>query len=78
MLEGLTGAERFEIGTPRPLELTAPSGELYELEAEIAAMVEAVRTGRPFMTGEAARRAVALCLAAEESARTECEIALES
>ena len=76
VLEGLTGAERFDIGRPRPLELAAPSGELYELEAEIAAMVEAVRTGRTFMTGEAARRAVAVCLAADESARAGHEIVL--
>lgn len=76
VLEGLTGHERFDIGEPAVLPLGAPSGELYELEAEIAAMVDAVRTGRPFMPPEAARRAVAVCLAAEESARTGREIVL--
>jgi hypothetical protein len=40
-------------------------------------MVEAVGTGRPFMTAEAARRAVALCLAAEEAARSGREVTLD-
>lgn len=47
---------------------TAPTGELVELADEIAAFVEAIRTGRPPpCTGEDGRAAVLMCLAAEAS-----------
>jgi myo-inositol 2-dehydrogenase / D-chiro-inositol 1-dehydrogenase len=43
------------------------SGEVYELEAQAAAVVEAFSTGRPVVSAEDGRAAVALCLAAEQS-----------
>ena len=52
-----------------PLE--GMSGEVYELQAEIAMMVRAVRDGTPVAaTGSDGRWAVALCLAAQRSVET--------
>src|SRR5262249_61269628 len=52
-----------------PLE--GASGEVYELENEIGMMVRAVRDGTPVAaTGADGRWAVALCLAAQQSAET--------
>ncbi len=48
-----------------------PTGELFELEDQIARMVDAVRNGTPLhCTGQDGRWSVAMCLAAEESIRT--------
>src|SRR5439155_5998474 len=47
------------------------TGEVYELEDEIAMMVRAVRDGGPIAaTGEDGQWSVALCLAAQESVET--------
>ncbi|MEM1068355.1 MAG: Gfo/Idh/MocA family oxidoreductase [Planctomycetota bacterium] len=47
-----------------------PTGELFELEDQIARMVDAVQNGTPLhCTGEDGRWSVAMCLAAEESIR---------
>ncbi len=60
------------------IPLAARSGEVYELEAEIAAMAAAVRDGRPPpATGRSGRAAVALCLAAQRSADTGQVVALD-
>ncbi len=48
-----------------------PTSELYEMEAEIAAFVQAVTEGRPvWCTGEDGRWSVAMCLAAQRSVET--------
>lgn len=54
--------------TTVPIE--KPTGELFELEDQIARMVDAIRKGVPLhCTGEDGRWSVAMCLAAEESIR---------
>lgn len=61
-LEWLRGGQLVEV----PLE--TPSGEVYELAAEIAAFADAVRKRVPVScTGEDGRWSVAMCLAARES-----------
>jgi myo-inositol 2-dehydrogenase/D-chiro-inositol 1-dehydrogenase len=51
--------------------IAKPSGEVYELVDEVAAMARAVRDGTPVpCTGEDGRWSVAMCLKAEESLRT--------
>jgi hypothetical protein len=47
------------------LPLDRPSGELYELEEKIRRMVASVRSAIPFVSGEEARKAVLVSLAAE-------------
>jgi myo-inositol 2-dehydrogenase/D-chiro-inositol 1-dehydrogenase len=55
----------------RDIHLDRPTGEVYELEEEIAMMVKAVRDGAPVAaTGADGRWSVALCLAAQESVDT--------
>ncbi len=57
--------------------LARPSGEVYELEDEMAMMVRAVREGAPVAaTGADGRRSVALCLAAQRSVDTGQVVAL--
>ena len=69
-LEGLDLAEHPEMtGCHQPIEKI--TGEVYELEDEIAMMVRAVREGAPpAATGTDGRWSVALCLAAQESVET--------
>jgi len=51
--------------------ITKITGEVYELEDEMAMMVRAIRQGTPVAaTGEDGRRSVALCLAAQHSVDT--------
>jgi myo-inositol 2-dehydrogenase/D-chiro-inositol 1-dehydrogenase len=53
------------------------TGEVYELEDEVAMMVRAVRDGGPIAaTGEDGRWAVALCLAAQRSVDTGAVVSL--
>src|ERR1041384_1377345 len=55
----------------REIPITKITGEVYELEDEMAMMVKAVRDGASVAaTGEDGRWAVALCLAAARSVRT--------
>jgi myo-inositol 2-dehydrogenase/D-chiro-inositol 1-dehydrogenase len=55
------------------------AGELFELEDEMTMMVQAVRHGGPLAaTGEDGKRAVELCLAAEQSVETGKPISLRS
>jgi myo-inositol 2-dehydrogenase / D-chiro-inositol 1-dehydrogenase len=65
------GAEREET---IPIER---SGEVFELEAQAEAAVAAFRSGRPIVSAEEGRAAVAMCLAAERSAHEGREIALD-
>jgi len=52
-----------------------PTGELFELEDQIARMVEAIQTGKELhCDGSDGRWSVAMCLAAEESIRTQTPI----
>ena len=50
------------------------SGEVFELEAQAQAAVEAFRSGKPIVSPEEGRAAVAVCLAAERSAREGVEV----
>jgi len=52
------------------------SGEVFELEAQAVAAVEAFRSGKPIVSAEEGRAAVAMCLAAEKSAADGREIAI--
>lgn len=52
------------------------SGELVELQAQARAVVAAFRERRPLLSGEEARKRIAVCLAAEQSLREGREIAL--
>ena len=55
----------------RDIPITKITGEVYELEDEMAMMVRTVRTGEPVAaTGEDGRWSVALCLAAQHSVDT--------
>ncbi len=58
----------------RPIEI---SGEVFELDTQLRLVVEGFRDRRPLVTGEAARRAVIVCLAAERSLAENREIPLE-
>ena len=57
-----------------PLE---PSGETVELERQIALTVEAFARGETLVSAREARKSVIICLAAEESARTNEDVFLE-
>ena len=52
------------------------SGEVFELEEEIAQTAAAFRARRPLVSGEEARKRVRVCLAAEQSLREGREVAL--
>ena len=52
----------------------ASSGELFELDEQLRRVVPAFRERRALVSAEEARRAVAVCLAAEQSMREEREI----
>jgi myo-inositol 2-dehydrogenase/D-chiro-inositol 1-dehydrogenase len=54
----------------------APSGELFELETQLAQAVEAFRARRPLVSGEEARKRVIVCIEAERSLREGREIPL--
>ena len=60
---------------PEAIALAA-SGELYELEEQLRRTVVAFRERRALVSPEEARRAVAICLAAEQSIREGREVAL--
>lgn len=60
---------------PEALPVDA-SGELFELEEQLRQIVGAFQHRRPLVSAEEARRAVALCLAAERSVREGREIAV--
>jgi myo-inositol 2-dehydrogenase/D-chiro-inositol 1-dehydrogenase len=63
--------------TTHELAFAQPTGELLELAGEVAAFVEAIRTGAaPPCTGADGRWSTLLCLAAEESVRLRSEIDL--
>lgn len=62
----------------RELELSKPTGEVFELEEEIAMVVRAVRDGAPLAaTGVDGVWSIALCQAAEESIARAAEVSLE-
>jgi myo-inositol 2-dehydrogenase/D-chiro-inositol 1-dehydrogenase len=54
----------------------AAAGEVFELEEQLRRAVGMFREGRPLVSSEEARRAIALCLAAEQSIREGREIPL--
>ncbi|MCP5152990.1 MAG: Gfo/Idh/MocA family oxidoreductase [Ectothiorhodospiraceae bacterium] len=76
LLDGLTGEERFDIGQPRDIDLHEASGEIFELLTFYQHVAEGVETGRSYVSAEAGRRAVAICVAAEQSVRERREIDL--
>jgi len=53
-----------------------PSGEVFELEEELAATVRAFETGRPLVSAEEARKRIIVCLEAERAVAQGREIAL--
>jgi myo-inositol 2-dehydrogenase/D-chiro-inositol 1-dehydrogenase len=61
---------------PEAFEL-ASSGEIFELEEEIRQTVVAFRERRTLVSGEDARKRIAVCLAAERSVREAREIELD-
>jgi predicted dehydrogenase/6-phosphogluconolactonase/glucosamine-6-phosphate isomerase/deaminase len=64
----VSSLKHFDGKTVHEIPLERPTGELFELEDEIAAVVQAVRRERPPpATGEDGLRAVALCEAAQRS-----------
>ena len=77
LLDGLTGEERFDIGPVTDVALEHPSGEVFELELMIRRFVAGLASGTPVVSGEEGRRAVALCLAAEEAMRVGREVAIK-
>ena len=77
LIDGLTGEERFEIADPQTVALDRPSGEIHELDMLIQRTVESLETGAPFVPGLEGRRAVAICLAAEQAMRECREIQLD-
>jgi len=54
----------------------AASGELFELETQLAQAVVAFRERRPLVSGEEARKRVIVCVEAERSLREGREISL--
>jgi myo-inositol 2-dehydrogenase / D-chiro-inositol 1-dehydrogenase len=54
----------------------APSGELFELETQLAQAVVAFRERRPLVSGEEARKRVIVCVEAERSLRERREVPL--
>lgn len=71
--EDRTREPTFEIkvqraGAAKPEKIEAePSGELFELDMELALAVEAFRKGQPIVAGEEARKRILICLAAERA-----------
>ena len=71
---GLT-VQRRGATAPRAVSLQV-SGELFELEEQLRRTVEAFRERRALVSGDEARKAVAVCLAVETSLRERREVAL--
>ncbi|SED35487.1 myo-inositol 2-dehydrogenase / D-chiro-inositol 1-dehydrogenase [Rhizobiales bacterium GAS191] len=64
------GADQCEI-----IEL-GRSGEVFELEEELAATVRAFEAGKPLVSAEEARKRIIVCLEAERAVAEGCEVAL--
>ncbi len=77
LLDGLTGDERFDIGPVTDVPLAHPSGEVFELELLIRRFVDGLATGVPVVSGEEGRRAVPLCMAAEDAMRAGRDVAIK-
>jgi myo-inositol 2-dehydrogenase / D-chiro-inositol 1-dehydrogenase len=54
----------------------APSGEVFELNEELAAAVQAFETGKPLVSADEARKRIIVCLEAERAVAQGGEIAL--
>ncbi len=65
---GRTQSEIVELG---------PSGEVFELEEELAATVRAFESGKPLVSAEEARKRIIVCLEAERAVAEGREIALK-
>jgi myo-inositol 2-dehydrogenase / D-chiro-inositol 1-dehydrogenase len=68
-------ARRRGSAAPETIPLTF-SGELFELEEQLRRVVPAFHERRALVSAEEARRAVAVCLAAEQSLRQGREVAI--
>lgn len=77
LIDGLTGDERFDIGAVTDVPLEHSSGEIFELEVLIQRVVDGIAGGVPVISGEDGRRAVAICLAAEQAMRQRREVPIE-
>ena len=63
--------QTFDGEEVRTIEITKITGELFELEDQMAMLVQAIRAGKPLScTAEDGRWSVAMCLAAQESVDT--------
>ncbi len=68
----------FDGQTLSTVPIEKPTGELFELEDQIARMVAAIRQGAPLhCTGQDGRWSVAMCLAAEASIRSGQPVKIE-
>ncbi len=68
----------FDGKSVQELPITRSAGELFELEEQIAAMVAAIRDGRPSpCTGQDGKWSVALCLATQMSVKTGQRVAMK-
>ena len=62
----------------REIKIDKITGEVFELEDQVAMMVKAVRGGGPILaTGEDGKWSVAMCLAAQESVKQGKPIAMQ-
>jgi myo-inositol 2-dehydrogenase/D-chiro-inositol 1-dehydrogenase len=65
------GMKHFDGGTVRDVPISKITGEVFELEDQVALVVAAVRDGAPLCaTGEDGRWSVAMCLKAAESVKS--------
>ena len=78
VLEGLTGGERFDVGTPRQIDLGASAGEIAQFHTFVAMVVESIHSGQPVVSGSTAAQAVALCEVAQHSMLERSELALDA
>ena len=67
----------FDGDQVRDIPIEKITGEVFELEDQMAMLVRAIRDGEPLMTsGEDGRWSVAMCLAAQKSVDTNRLVAL--
>lgn len=67
-----TGEDR----TPIPVQISAASGEIFELREFLEKTIHSIGNGAPFYPAETERRLIRLCLAADEAAASGQEISL--
>ena len=76
MIEGLSGGELFDECVATEIPLSGKSGEIYELQELMKNVISSIHAGKPLVSGEEAKKAVAVCRLAEEAVRLRKEISL--